>query len=219
MERETEIWLISAAALTAVSGWYYFSKKEKAGRRVLVFKALATLMPVLLALRASLSASSWGQPCGWLIFCGAFFCMTADVLLELVFLTGVFSFALAHICFLAAFIHMVHIRWYTVFLFVLLFLFMLLFHDKVVPRFGKQSVFLYAYGALLCAMTAMAVSAALQHPGGKGVVTAAGGICFYLSDNILGWRILNERKERSLGAVLLVLYYGAVYLIAASCLL
>lgn len=43
--------------------------------------------------------------------------MTADVLLELVFLAGVAAFALGHVCFLTAYIHLAPVRLMTVILF------------------------------------------------------------------------------------------------------
>ena len=72
------------------------------------------------------------------------------------------------------------------------------------------------YGALLSFMTAMALAVAREMGGMAGMFMAAGGICFYISDNILGFRILHETQSRVLSAVLLTLYYSAVYFIAAA---
>ena len=90
--------LIAAAVLTAAFGQYYFRKKK------LLFKALATCMPVAVALLYTLRAGEQGRFVSLLILAGAFLCMTADVLLELVFLAGVAAFALGHVCFLTAYI-------------------------------------------------------------------------------------------------------------------
>ena len=93
---------------------------------------------------------------------------------------------------------------------------MLLLHGKFLPNFGSQAIYLVGYGALLSFMTAMAFTVAVQSEGPAGKLMAAGGICFYISDNILGFRILHEKNNRLSGAILLALYYSAVYLIAAG---
>ena len=196
--------LIAAAVLTAAFGQYYFRKKK------LLFKALATCMPVAVALLYTLRAGEQGRFVSLLILAGAFLCMTADVLLELVFLAGVAAFALGHVCFLTAYIHLTPVRLMTV------ILFLLLLHGKFLPNFGSQAIYLVGYGALLSFMTAMAFTVAVQSEGPAGKLMAAGGICFYISDNILGFRILHEKNNRLSGAVLLTLYYSAVYLIAAG---
>lgn len=103
--------LIAAAVLTAAFGQYYFRKKK------LLFKALATCMPVAVALLYTLRAGEQGRFVSLLILAGAFLCMTADVLLELVFLAGVAAFALGHVCFLTAYIHLTPVRLMTVILF------------------------------------------------------------------------------------------------------
>ena len=202
--------LIAAAVLTAAFGQYYFRKKK------LLFKALATCMPVAVALLYTLRVGEQGRFVSLLILAGAFLCMTADVLLELYFLSGVVSFGLGHVCFIAAYMHLTQFRGYTVLIFLLFFLLMLLLHGKFLPQPGWQMILMIGYAALLSAMSAMAVTAAVQLGSPAGYLTAAGGICFYISDNILGFRLLHETKSRVLSGVLLTLYYSAVYLIAAA---
>ena len=135
---------------------------------------------------------------------------------------------MGHVCFLAAYIHLVPVRITTVLLFVLLLAFMLLLHGRFLYHFGRQAVYMVGYGALLSFMTAMALAVAREMGGMAGMFMAAGGICFYISDNILGFRILHEKnnrlsgailhetQSRVLSAVLLTLYYSAVYFIAAA---
>ena len=67
-------------------GSIYGGLKGKIGNGVLVFKALATLMPVLAAFAGVRANNSMS---GWLMVGGAVLCMVADVLLELVLLAGV----------------------------------------------------------------------------------------------------------------------------------
>ena len=208
--------LAAAAVLTAAFGQHYFRNNTKKEKQVLVFKALATAMPVMLAFLYALTAQEVHRTLSLMILAGAFLCMTADVLLELYFLSGVVSFGLGHVCFIAAYMHLTQFRGYTVLIFLLFFLLMLLLHGKFLPQPGWQMILMLGYAALLSAMSAMAVTAAVQLGSPAGYLTAAGGICFYISDNILGFRLLHETKSRVLSGVLLTLYYSAVYLIAAA---
>ena len=83
--------------------------------------------------------------------------------------------------------HLTQFRGYTVLVFLLFFLLMLLLHGKFLPQPGWQMILMIGYAALLSAMSAMAVTAAVQLGSPAGYLTAAGGICFYISDNILGF--------------------------------
>lgn len=48
------------------------------------------------------------------------------------------------------------------------------------------------------------------------MLTAFGAVGFFISDNILIWRLLSGCESRLQGAVLLLFYYGGVFLIAAG---
>lgn len=98
--------LAAAAVLTAAFGQHYFRNNTKKEKQVLVFKALATAMPVMLAFLYALTAQEVHRTLSLMILAGAFLCMTADVLLELYFLSGVVSFGLGHVCFIAAYMHL-----------------------------------------------------------------------------------------------------------------
>ena len=184
---------------------------------MLVFKALATAMPVMLAFLYALTRAGGAQDAfpddfgrGFPVHDGG--CAVG----AFISVSGVVSFGLGHVCFIAAYMHLTQFRGYTVLVFLLFFLLMLLLHGKFLPQPGWQMILMIGYAALLSAMSAMAVTAAVQLGSPAGYLTAAGGICFYISDNILGFRLLHETKSRVLSGVLLTLYYSAVYLIAAA---
>ena len=48
----------------------------------------------------------------------------------------------------------------------------------------------------------------------KGLAAAAGGLCFAVSDVLLGRNRLGKRRSTVCGALVLILYYAAVYLFA-----
>ena len=85
----------TAAIFMTVFGLVYFFWKESGSRKPLIFKALATFMPVLLALSAAVSSQT---PLAWWTFAGIVCYMAADILLEIWFLAGVASFGAGHIC-------------------------------------------------------------------------------------------------------------------------
>lgn len=161
--------LAAAAVLTAAFGQHYFRNNTKKEKQVLVFKALATAMPVMLAFLYALTAQEVHRTLSLMILAGAFLCMTADVLLELYFLSGVVSFGLGHVCFIAAYMHLTQFRGYTVLIFLLFFLLMLLLHGKFLPQPGWQMILMIGYAALLSAMSAMAVTAAVQLAARPGI--------------------------------------------------
>ena len=66
---------------------------------------------------------------------------------------------------------------------------------------------LLAYVLVLSMMAALAVTAG-------GVVPAAGGLCFAVSDVLLGRNRLGKHRSKVRGALVLILYYAAVYLFA-----
>ena len=94
----------------------------------------------MLAFLYALTAQEVHRTLSLMILAGAFLCMTADVLLELYFLSGVVSFGLGHVCFIAAYMHLTQFRGYTVLIFLLFFLLMLLLHGKFLPQPGWQMI-------------------------------------------------------------------------------
>lgn len=220
MKVETVTVLLIAPVLMAVFGSIYFRKKDSSGKGILAFKALATAMPVLLSLYAALQNNG---KIFWLICGGAFLCMCADVLLELHFVTGAAVFGAGHICYIAAFVTRVKPDILTAAVFVILIGGMLLLHGRNLSDFHNKLVPAILYALLLCFMAAMAVTILAEEGSPAGIVTALGGIAFFLSDNILVKCKMAEKRSRlsehrstTAGAWLLFLYYLAVYLITAG---
>lgn len=58
------------------------------------------------------------------------------------------------------------------------------------------------------------ISGAAHTKGLAAVIPAAGGACFVVSDILLGVNRLGKKRSRVRGAVVLILYYAAVYLFA-----
>ena len=231
---------IFGVVLMAVLGTYYFRNKKRHRKTALFCKALATSVSGLLLLGylygARTGESAGGVLSGWadgVILEAAFagtlaaivFYMAADVLLECRFIWGAVCFGIGHICMAAGFLlsgesvlHPEKNGGYTVDagLLCLALAVCAVFMaaacaalHKYFRSLKKKELFypLLAYVLILSLMAALAVTAG-------GLIPAAGGLCFAVSDVLLGRNRLGKRRSAVCGAFVLILYYAAVYLFA-----
>ena len=187
LQEEPALFLGAAAALMLMSGSLYERQREHKTTQTLMLKGGTTLIAV------------------------------ADVLLEQIFNFGACVFALGHICYLAAYFSEAHFSIATAVSFVILLAGMYLIHRKqTVGKSGREILAVVAYGLVLSAMTAGAITYCVQQRDFGSMLTAFGAVGFFISDNILIWRLLSGYESRLQGAVLLLFYYGGVFLIAAG---
>ena len=231
---------IFGVVLMAVLGTYYFRNKKRHRKTALFCKALATSVSGLLLLGylygARTGESAGGVLSGWadgVILESAFagtlaaivFYMAADVLLECRFIWGAVCFGIGHICMAAGFLlsgesvlHPEKNGGYTVdtglfCLALAVFAALMASACAALHRYfhslKKKKLFypLLAYVLILSLMAALAVTAG-------GLIPAAGGLCFAVSDVLLGRNRLGKRRSAVCGAFVLILYYAAVYLFA-----
>lgn len=231
---------IFGVVLMAVLGTYYFRNKKRHRKTALFCKALATSVSGLLLLGylygARTGESAGAVLSGWadgVILEAAFagtlaaivFYMAADVLLECRFIWGAVCFGIGHICMAAGFLlsgesvlHPEKNGGYTVdtglfCLALAVFAALMASACAALHRYfhslKKKKLFypLLAYVLILSLMAALAVTAG-------GLIPAAGGLCFAVSDVLLGRNRLGKRKSAVCGAFVLILYYAAVYLFA-----
>lgn len=231
---------IFGVVLMAVLGTYYFRNKKRHRKTALFCKALATSVSGLLLLGylygARTGESAGGVLSGWadgVILEAAFagtlaaivFYMAADVLLECRVIWGAVCFGIGHICMAAGFLlsgesvlHPEKNGGYTVdtglfCLALAVFAALMASACAALHRYfhslKKKKLFypLLAYVLILSLMAALAVMAG-------GLIPAAGGLCFAVSDVLLGRNRLGKRRSAVCGAFVLILYYAAVYLFA-----
>lgn len=204
----------TAAIFMTVFGLVYFFWKDSGSRKPLIFKALATFMPYCWRfLLPCLPPDSSGL----VDFAGIVCYMAADVLLEIWFLAGVASFGAGHICLITG-ILLDGRGWRSaVISFVILYGFMFLILRPHLDRLERRLLVPgFVYAALLCIMAAMMASWGIHAGSIQGIIGGAGGIFFVISDTILGWSHLSGKRTRWHSAVLLTLYYLAVYFLAVS---
>lgn len=205
--------LITGAVLMFCFGLQYYRTKNTTAKKALVWKALATFMAVAAAFGAVLKDAG---TISHLILAGTIFCMAADVLLEIRFLAGVACFGMGHICFIAGFYKDGDYRNYTPVIFIILLAIMLALFSGFFGVLKGLLVPGIIYAVLLCAMAAIAVTAAISQRDVSGIVRGAGGMCFFISDAVLGWSTLKGIKDKGYGALVLILYFPAVYLLVLS---
>ena len=231
---------IFGVVLMAVLGAYYFRNKKRHRKTALFCKALATSVSGLLLLGylygARTGESAGGVLSGWadgVILEAAFagtlaaivFYMAADVLLECRFIWGAVCFGIGYICMAAGFLlsgesvlHPEKNGGYSVdtglfCLALAVFAALMASACAALHRYfhslKKKKLFypLLAYVLILSLMAALAVTAG-------GLIPAAGGLCFAVSDVLLGRNRLGKRRSAVCGAFVLILYYAAVYLFA-----
>lgn len=214
LQEEPALFLEAAAALMLMSGSLYERQREHKTTQTLMLKGGTTLIAALVA-----GAAVWQQNslAARFVLAATLCCAVADVLLEQIFNFGACVFALGHICYLAAYFSEAHFSIATAVSLVVLLAGMYLIHRKqTVGKSGREILSVVAYGLVLSAMTAGAITYCVQQRDFGSLLTAAGAVGFFVSDNILIWRLLSGYESRLQGAVLLLFYYGGVFLIAAG---
>lgn len=189
-----------AYQLDCEKGWY--------GRRArLAFKGLTTAFAGLLALYAY---AVGGQPAALLMAVGIFVCALADILLELRFKAGMFTFALGHLAFCASFLMRQPPGLCSLALFLLLLAFVSVTAYRIRGRVAFGVLPFYAYALIISLMLSLA--AAQPWP------VFAGAALFVVSDAIIARRLVYpERNPWDRACILL--YYLAQFLLAATLLL
>lgn len=226
---------IFGAVLMTVFGTYYFRNKKSNRKRALLCKALATSVPGFLLLGSRQGAELWGTT-GTLL--AILLYMAADVLLECRFVWGAVCFSIGHICMAAGFLlsgesildlnrnGRLSVETETLCLTLVIFAFFVAVACAALHRYfyalKKKKLYypLLAYILILSMMSALAVAAGVRICCGdagetaavRGLIPAAGGICFAVSDVLLGRNRLGKHRSVAYGALVLVLYYAAVYL-------
>ena len=203
--------LIIAAVLMAVLGAVYIKGRERHKKKVLAFKAAATLVADVLAVIAAIHEGTFAA---WCVAVGIFLYACADILLEIKFIWGIICFGMGHFWVIAGIGMEGASGFVTMLVFVLLYgsALGIFYHD-----FGKLKQLKIPgliYAALLCTMCASTFGAAFANGTVWNWARAAGGLCFVVSDGIIAKNFVKRSRSRLSGVVLMILYYTAVFLLA-----
>lgn len=214
---EIAVWnhnlLIIAAILMAVLGVVYVKGRERNKKKVLAFKAAATLVADALAVTAAVHQ---GTLAAWCVAIGIFLYACADILLEIRFISGMICFGIGHIWVIAG-IGMEGVSCIvTAVTFAFLYGTALWIFHPYMGKLKQLKIPGLIYAALLCTMCAAAVGAAFSEGRAWNWARAAGGLCFVVSDGMIANNFVKRSRSRLSGVVLMVLYYTAVFLIGAA---
>lgn len=199
--------------LMVLLGLLYGYFREKAEKRALIFKAAATAMAVCAGIYGALMTHRLAE---WVIVLGLICCMAADVILEIQFIRGVYLFGAAHLLFILAFCQKVVPTKYTWLIFGGIYLCVFLIFRTKIETLGEFKSQAFGYLAILTGMVAMAVTMYLHLQSKMALLYTIGAFCFLVSDCIIVWSLVKERKKLIDGVLILMLYYAAVYLIGSA---
>jgi len=190
---------------------FLYAEKIHSSLGIWIGKSGASLSFVMAGYTYNALASTYGQ----MLFIALILCLLGDILLipndKKVFILGIFSFLVAHLAFVLAFLKLdveLNMNWFFATLFIEAFIatavLRYLWHH-LTPEF---KVPVLAYITIICAM--VAVAAGVSGAGAKsGILLAA--IMFFLSDLAVARQrfVKAEFINKLIG---LPLYYGAVLL-------
>ena len=204
---------IVTAVLMLLLGSVYVAGRERNKRKVLAFKAAATMKADFLAVIAALQENTVSA---WFIAVGIFLYACADVLLEIKFIWGILCFGFGHVWMIAGIGLQGFSAGAAVLVFVLLYGIAFFLFRPYLGRLKQLKMPGLIYAALLCMMSAAAWGAAITAGTMWSWARAVGSLCFVISDGIIGWTFIHRSRTRCSGAVLMILYYVAVYLLGAA---
>lgn len=218
---------LTGLIVMAVLGTYYFVRKKTDRKKALFCKAAATSVPGILLMISMVGGNVQNAGAGATLAAIGFY-MAADVLLECRFILGAVCFSIGHVWMTAGFFLSREAALYSDghidagFLLSAIGAFIVFIAAAVAALHRyfhqlKQKKLFYpmlGYIAVLGIMASLATASGIRTGGAPGAAVAAGGICFAVSDILLGRNRLGKRRSRVRGAAVLILYYLAVYLFA-----
>lgn len=207
---------VTTAICMIIFGILYGFLRKKQGNKSLIWKALATSMPMIVAFTGAVKTQGLY---GWLITAGIVICMVADVVLEINFIKGIIVFGCAHICFTAAYLQVTSAGIQTVLVFLLIYAAVVFVFRKALKEMKELKIPAFIYMAFLVFMVSMSATVFTVYQNHRAVLAFMGSACFLISDCIIGFRTVYDKKSNVYGAVILILYYGAVYAIGSSVIL
>jgi uncharacterized membrane protein YhhN len=207
--------LIVALTIAALASAFLTIRAEYRGPRlhVYVFKPLTVVLIILIALQAKhATASHYGS----LVVAGLLCSLVGDVFLMLPrdrFVTGLLSFLVAHLFYIAAFVSG---AWTPgVWAGVALAIYGGLMLGLLWSGLGKLKAAVVVYVGVILLMAWAALSRAQTTVDGGGALAAVGALLFVASDSALAWdRFRGEFKSAQ--TVVLATYFAAQWLIALS---
>lgn len=178
-----------------------------------IFKPLTTCLIILMALLVVPVTPFYK----WMIVIGLIFSLFGDIFLmfpEKRFVPGLVSFLIAHLFYIAGFIHQSQSIWYwpSAIPFIL---YGIVIVSVLYPGLGKLKGPVLAYVLVILAMGWQAVNHWLDQPDQLRLMAAVGAVIFMISDSLIALDKFKEPFKRS-RMYIMTTYYFSQWLIALS---
>lgn len=208
--------LFSALALplwAAVFAMYFILKKARLMRESLIAKCAGSFIGVASCVTALYmdGQNPFFSPVFWFLV----LCTLADALLEISFIPGMLLFGAAHICLLWWMAGLLTPSLISLFIFVTAVVIMVLIFRKQLKKLGKTAVVFLLYGLILSAVLALALPVSFALGGGYWCI-CAGAVMFVISDLMVAAGQFGIKGLEKLDRLVMLLYWGALYLFSAA---
>lgn len=207
-----------AYSLVALPLWaaqfalYFFLRSAGRERESLIAKCAGSFLAVG---SAGLALHLAGEnPFAQVVFWFFLLCTAADALLEISFVPGMLVFGAAHVCLILWLWGMSSPTWWSLALWVAVYILTAVLFRKELPTLGKLTVPFLLYPALLGGSLALALP--LPFLAGKALwPVALGCLLFYISDMLVAKNQLSRWPDKWQKPIM-ALYWGALYLISTG---
>lgn len=207
-----------AYSLVALPLWaaqfalYFFLRSAGRERESLVAKCAGSFLAVG---SAGLALHLAGEnPFSQVVFWFFLLCTAADALLEISFVPGMLVFGAAHVCLILWLWGLSSPTWWSLALWVAVYILTAVLFRKELPTLGKLTVPFLLYPALLGGSLTLAAPLPFT-AGARWWPVALGCLLFYVSDMLVAKNQLSRWPDKWQKPIM-ALYWGALYLISAG---
>ena len=207
-----------AYSLVALPLWaaqfalYFFLRSAGRERQSLIAKCAGSFLAVG---SAGLALHLAGEnPFSQVVFWFFLLCTAADALLEISFVPGMLVFGAAHVCLILWLWGMSSPTWWSLALWVGVYILTAVLFRKELPTLGKLTVPFLLYPALLGGSLALAAPLPFT-AGARWWPVALGCLLFYVSDMLVAKNQLSRWPDKWQKPIM-ALYWGALYLISTG---
>ena len=191
---------------------YFYLRSARRMRESLVAKCAGSFLAVGSAGFALRLAGE--NPFAQVIFWFFLLCTAADALLEISFVPGMLVFGAAHVCLIFWLWGLSSPTWWSLALWVAVYILTAVLFRKELPTLGKLTVPFLLYPALLGGSLALAAPLPFT-AGARWWPVALGCLLFYISDMLVAKNQLSRWPDKWQKPIM-ALYWAALYLISTG---
>ena len=191
---------------------YFYLRSARRPRKSLIAKCAGSFLAVGSAGFALRLAGE--NPFAQVIFWFFLLCTAADALLEISFVPGMLVFGAAHVCLIFWLWGLSAPTWWSLALWVAVYILTAVLFRKELPTLGKLTVPFLLYPALLGGSLALAAPLPFT-AGARWWPVALGCLLFYISDMLVAKNQLSRWPDKWQKPIM-ALYWAALYLISVG---